>query len=384
MSIPAINQLANMEYMLYGGMPSANLNCPSYTNGYMGSSMNSAMNYYNPAFRGYNQDIFTQANDATRVNNQLRQNVEANPNVAWNNPQFRGLSDDLNELGDYYVKNSAPSESFLGAAVGGATFGLMNNPRTILHPLNTLTTTFSGNVNKMFADVKVEGSKLHELYNNLKVVDGKKFTGGYELVSEAYARMHKLESLKNPKLGWFRRSLSKQSEALKQAEKIEKELAKALKAGDIKEIARWTEEAKRVGNAFTGFIPNGLRAIGLQESLTGMRKWINKTHYEPIEGVVEKTIAESGAKSTLMGSLKHSCGIGNGLFFAAFEFLNDLVFEKKIQKAFAKDDSTGWTQVAQTTAKGVGSAVGWAVGEGIGAWAGAKLGVRFVQESVLL
>jgi hypothetical protein len=105
----------------------------------------------------------------------------------------------------------------LGAAVGGATFGLMNNPRTILHPWNTLKTTFSGNVNKMFADVKVEGTKLYELYNNLKVVDGKKFTGGYELVSEAYARMHKLESLKNPKLGWFRRSLSKQPEALKQA-----------------------------------------------------------------------------------------------------------------------------------------------------------------------
>ena len=91
-----------------------------------------------------------------------------------------------------------------------------------------------------------------------------------------------------------------------------------------------------------------------------------------------ENIAKECTELTLGKSMAKSCGIKNGLFFAAFEFLNDMVFEKKIQKAFSKDSSTGWTQVGQTTAKGISSAVGWAVGEGIGAWAGglaaAKIG----------
>jgi len=378
MYIPAVN-LANMEYQLYHDYGiGANPNCPSALNGYMGQYANNAamMNYYNPSFRsGYTgQDIFTQQNDATRVSNQYAQAYGSNPQVDWSNPQFRGLSDDLNTLGDYYVKNAAPSESLFGAAVGGAAFGLVNNPRTFIHPWNTLKTTLTGNVNKAFADIGKEGTALRELYTNKKVVDGKVFKGGYELVSEAYARMNKLESLKNPKLGWFRRSLSKQPELLKQAEEIEVKLASALKAGDIEKIAKYTEEAKRIGNAFTGFIPKGLRSIGLQAPLTKARGWINKTHYQPVEEVATKAIEESSAKATLKGSLARSCGVGNGLLFAAFEFINDLFIDKKITKAFEKDDATGWKQVGQTTIKGVGSAVGWAVGEGVGAWAGAKLG----------
>ena len=47
MGIPAINSLANMEYMLYGGASNLNGNCPSYSNGYMANYTN-----YNPAY-GY-------------------------------------------------------------------------------------------------------------------------------------------------------------------------------------------------------------------------------------------------------------------------------------------------------------------------------------------
>ena len=376
MSIPAID-LMKMEYMLYGGKSGLNTNCPSYVNGYRGGS---GLNYgyntgfgYQPSFRGgYSQDIFTAANDATRVNNQIKQMYEANPQVDYSNPQFRGLSDDLNELGDYYVKHSAPSESFMGAAVGGVTFGLINNPRTIIHPINSIKTTFNKDLNRMFADIHSTGdSALKTLYTNKAMYNGKEFKGGYELVSEAYARMHKLESLKNGKLGWFRRSLKKQPELLAKANAIKAEMEVALKAGNIEEIARLTEEAKRIGNSFTGFIPKGLKKWNwLHGKLTKLRSWINPTHYQEAEGVVAKNIAESSAKSTLMGSLKRSCGIGNGLFFAGFEFLNDFFLEKKIGKAFEKDSATGWTQILQTGVKGVGSALGWAVGEGIGAWAG--------------
>ena len=384
MGIPAINQLANMEFLLYGSRAGMNANCPNYYNGYKVNMYNNGyMNYYNPVFRGYGnyntQDIFTQANDATGVYNQNKSIQDAyrgTAQVDWSNPQFKGLSDDLNELGDYYVKNSAPSESLMGAAVGGAAFGLMNNPRTIVHPWNTLKTTLSGNVNKVFADIKTNGSNLNKLYNNQALYKGKTFTGGYELVSEAYARMNRLESLKGGKLGWFRRSLSidKHKALLKEAEKVEKNLAAALKAGNIEEIAKYTEEAKRIGNRFTGFIPQFMKWAHIDKPFVWLRKkFINPTHYEKdVAKVAAKNIESSCTKSTLRSSLKHSCGVGNGLLFAALEFVMDI---GKIQTAFSKDSSTGMTQVGQTALKGAGSAIGWAVGEGIGAWAGAKLGM---------
>ena len=116
MTNPAIQRLASIEQQLYGYGAALNANCPSYINGYMGQSPlnNAGMNYYNYANNvgGYsNQDIFTQQNDATRVSNPVVEGVQNNPQLDWSNPQFRGLSDDLNTLGDYYVKNSAPSES---------------------------------------------------------------------------------------------------------------------------------------------------------------------------------------------------------------------------------------------------------------------------------
>ena len=370
MGIPAINSLMNMEYMLYGGRSGLNVNCPSYANGYLASNAvnypyYNGLGYYNPTFKGgYNQDIFTASNSTGSTNNggSLTQ-------AAASNPQFKGLSDDLNAVADYYIKSSVPSESLKGAATGGLTFAAIQNPRVLVHPYNSIMATFSKDLNKMFADIRVDKSPLNLLYMDKK--------GGYEIVSEAYFRMHKMESLMNhSKLGLFRKSLKNVPGGEAQYKEIKEGLKIALEKGDAKAIAMWTEKAKRLTNAFTGFIPTGMKKLGIDKPFAWLRKtFINPTHYQEIAGVVEKNVAESGAKTTLGKSLTHSCGIGNGLFFAAFEFLNDFLFEKKIQKAFDKDNTTGWTQVGQTAVKGVGSAVGWAVGEGIGAWAGGKLGM---------
>ncbi len=383
MSIPAVNQLANMEFLLYGGRSGANMNCPSFVNNYMGASrfnaygMNPMMNYYNPAFRGgySGQDVFTHANDATSVNNPLKDVSQNNSQVDWSNPQFRGLSDDLNEIGDYYIKNSAPSESFVGAAVGGAAFGLINNPRMIVHPWNSIASTKA--VSEMFKGIKDETSTLGKLWRGMPVkVNGEEFKGGYELLSNAYSRMHKLESLHNWKFGLFRKSIvgAKTADGKDLYTHLKGVMESALKSGDPKKIAEATEELKRATNAFTGLIPRGLRKIGLQDQLTWLRKKINPTHYEPLAEVAKNSITEAGKKTTFKQFMKHSCGIKNGIFFAGMEFLNDYVFEKKIQKAFDKDTKTGITQLGQTLVKGVGSAAGWAIGEGVGAWAGAKLG----------
>ena len=364
MSIPAVNQLANMEYMLYGGKSGLSMNCPSYINGYAPTNnMMQYANYYNPSFRGYAQNSLYAQNDATRVDNSKYSMQASNTNVDWSNPQFRGLSDDLNVIGDYYVQNSAPSESFLGAAVGGAAFGLMNNPRLIAHPWNAATATPA--VEKMFAEIKKDGTFLNKLWTN------KTMEGGYELLSEAYARTHKLESLNKSKLGLFRKRIDETT-----YNTLKKAMEDALRSGDPKKIALATENIKKATNAFTGYIPQGLRKIGLQGALTKVRKFINPSQYQAASEVAAKNLTEAGVKtSTLGNALKHSCGIGNGLFFAGMELLFDY---GKIKKAFAakdpNDPNKGWRQLGQSLTKGVGSAIGWAVGEGIGAWAGAKIG----------
>ena len=361
----AINNLANMEFMLYGGRSGMNMNCPSMYNGYLG--VNNMMNYYNPMFRGYgnySQDIFTQSKDNTRVNNPIQQAYQTTPQANYTNPQFKGLSDDLNELGDYYIKNSAPSESFIGAAVGGAAFGLMNNPRMIVHPWNSISSTKA--VEEMFKAVKDEKTLLGKLWRD-------EAKGGYEIVSNAYSRMHKLEALHKSKLGLFRKSLkgSEQGEAL--YKELKELMAKALESGDANKIAQATERLKRETNAFTGYVPRFMRWAHIDKPFVWLRKkFINPTHYDAnIVKVADKAVTDAGAKTTFGQFMKHSCGIMNGVLFAGLEFAMDF---GKIQTAFSKDSNTGWTQMKQTAIKGVGSAVGWAVGEGIGAFAGAKLG----------
>ena len=370
MEIPAINSLANMEYMLYGGNSGLNMNCPSYLNGYVGGGMSNYVNYgnmygnyYNPSFYGYNnQDIFTRANaqsDGTGAASGTGANLS--------NPQFKGLSDDLNELGDYYVKNSAPSESFIGAAVGGAAFGVMNNPRMIVHPINSIRATSA--VEKMFRPlIKDETSALGKLWRD-------EAKGGYEIVSNAYSRMHKLEALNKSKLGLFRKSIKdiKGADGQKVYERLKGIMQAAIESGDAKKIAEATELLKRETNAMTGYVPRFMRWANIDKPFVWLRKkFINPTHYEAdITKVADKAVTDAGAKTTFKQFMKHSCGIGNGLLFAGMEFAMDF---NKILTAFSKDSSSGMQQLGQTAVKGAGSAIGWAVGEGIGAWAGAKLG----------
>ena len=367
----AISNLANMEMALYGTKAGMNLNCPSMYNGYMALPNNGMYNnrYFNPTFRGYgnyNKDIFTQYNDGTRVSNPAQTAATGNQQVDWNNPKFRGLSDDLNVVADYYVKNSAPSESLMGAAVGGAAFGLMNNTRLIAHPWNSLRHALKPTA-EMFTDIGKD-SALRKLWINPE-------TNG--VVREAYGQMHKLHGATHSRLGLFKARL--EGESLTKANNIINEMKTALSQGNKQRIAELSEEARRLTNAKTGYIPRAWRWLGLNKPFNWVKEKIGMGGAKPsVAEAATKSITDKAAASTLGGALKHSCGVGNGLMFAAFEFLSDFVFEGKIQAAFEKDNATGYKQLGQTAIKGVGSAVGWAVGEGIGAWAGglaaAKIG----------
>ena len=367
---PINSQLANMEFMLYGGSLGLNPNVPSIYNGYRaGGQFNNPSlmgGYgYNPAMNGYNP--YAAANSVFS-NPQAAAATAAGVGAAAGAAAGVLSQSDLDVMGDFFIKDSAPSESFAGAAIGGAAFGLMNNMRLIAHPWNSLAKALKPTA-QMFTDIGKEGSALRALWQDSKST---------KVVMEAYGQMHKLHGAMNSRLGLFKARLS--GDALTKANNVISEMKVALSQGNAQRIAELSEEARRLTNAKTGYIPRAWRAIGgnkpyqwVKESLKGTSIGNMFGIGAPKQTVAEaaaKSVADKAASSTLGGALKHSCGIGNGLAFAAFDFAGDLL-EGKIQAAFDKDKATGYKQLAQTATKGVGSAVGWAVGEGIGTWAGA-------------
>ena len=353
MTLP-ISSLANMEYMLYGGGLGFNPNCPSYSNGYRASSAG----LYNPyLYNGMYQNAWN--NPANYYGNYQNPSVFNNQNSGADSFVKDTNNKDLDTLCDYYTKSLAPSESISGAAIGGAAFGLVNNTRFIAHPWNSFSTI--GKVEKMFADVKNKGSKMYELWRNPET---------HKLMTDAYARMHKLEGGAKSRLGLFKARLDKDL-----YDTLKSEMESALKSGDKEAIAKATEKIRIATNAKTGYIPQGWRKtkefLGFKSTAQTVAEKIADD--KAITSAVSKNMAEKSA-STLSQQFKHSLkgqgGVGGALMFG-MEYLFDW---GNIQAAFSKDKETGWKQVGQTTAKGLGALVGWTAGEAVGAWAGAKIG----------
>ncbi len=350
--VSSVNSLANMEYMLYGGASGLNANTPSYLNGYRANT-GFYGNYYNPYMYGYNNGYYN-----TNPMQQSVFNTQASTAEAVNNPQTIGSANDWNTLGEYYIKGQNPSESLGAAAIGGAAFGMMTNLRFFAHPWNSLSTI--GKVEKTFADVKKKGTKMYELWSNPET---------HKLMTDAYARMHKLEGGAKSRLGLFKSRIDKTTyKALKS------EMEAALKSGDKKAIATATEKIRVATNAKTGYIPQAWNKLKVAMGGKPSKTIAERTTGEAISQAVGKNLTEKGTALGLKGQFKHSLkgqgGVGGALMFG-MEYLFDW---GKIKAAFSKDSSTGWTQVGQTTAKGLGSLIGWTAGEAVGSWAGAKLG----------
>ena len=97
----------------------------------------------------------------------------------------------------------------IGAAVGGAAFGLVNNPRLIAHPYNT--TKSLDKIKEIFKDVKVEGTNANKLWKNPET---------NALMRDAYNAVHKVEARNMKKLGLFRQSYVKNPEDYKALESL--------------------------------------------------------------------------------------------------------------------------------------------------------------------
>ena len=344
--VSSVNSLANMEYMLYGGTSGLNANTPSYLNGYRANT-GFYGNYYNPYIM---QGYYNNPQTGSVFSNQSGTAQAKTSNVSFNG--------DWNTLGDYYIKGQNPSESLGAAAIGGAAFGMMTNLRFFAHPWNSLSTI--GKVEKTFADVKKKGTKMYELWRNPET---------HKLMTDAYARMHKLEGGAKSRLGLFKSRIDE-----KTYNALKSEMEAALKSGDKKAIATATEKIRVATNAKTGYIPQAWNKLKVAMGGKPSKTIAERTTGEAISQAVSKNLTEKGAALGLKDQFKHSLkgqgGVGGALMFG-MEYLFDW---SKIKAAFSKDSSTGWTQVGQTTAKGLGSLIGWTAGEAVGSWAGAKLG----------
>jgi hypothetical protein len=348
----SVQALTNMEYALYGNTPNfGNAVAPSMVNGYC---MNSAYlnpyyanQYYNPYVNMYNngyynnaaQDIFTQAGIQNTV-----QNTQQNQR-------------DIDKIADFYSQNSQPSESMLGAAVGGAAFGLVNNPRLIAHPINTIKSL--GTTEAAFKGIKDSTSNI-----------GKLWAENNSVMREAYFRLNKIEARNFTKLGLFRQSYVKNPQEYEALKPIIEELKSAMNANDVEKVAEATAKLKvaytndGILSKFGGSIK---RFFGGKTKPNTVKEALNDT--EAIKAATNEILANKGSIK-FKEALKRGGGVKGGLFFMAIEFLMSL---GNIKEAFSKDNKTGMTQVGQTLVKGAGSAAGWAVGEAAGVWASTKI-----------
>lgn len=350
--VAPISALANMEMALYGNVGlGINAAAPSLLNGYKGGIGTTGYSQTNPyMYNNYNYGNPYAMNPASySASSQIAQQPQTQTQQTQTTATTR--KSDLDTLVEYYKKNNAiEEEGFVGAAVGGAAFGIINNPRLIAHPYNSIVGL--KDVKEMFKGVKVDGSNLNKLWKE-----------NHSVMREAYFQMHKASSRANSKLGLFRKRYD-----ATEYQRLKGIMESALQSGDVQKVAEASVQLKEAYKG-DGFILRNLKK--LKESILGKDKPVDVT------AAAQKAVAE-GKNVSFMNALKHGGGIKGGLMFAGLELLLGM---GKISTAFSKDNETGFKQLGQTTVRGIGSAVGWATGEALGVWGmaamGAKIGTVF-------
>ncbi|MCQ2739481.1 MAG: hypothetical protein MJ237_04555 [bacterium] len=337
-----VQSLTNMEHALYGNQMGFYGNAPSALNNYQMPVDNTY--YYQQSPLPY--DYYQQSYSPTAQGYPTTQNSSQNSDTG-----FQGSKADWDKIGDYYLKQLSPSEGLTGAAVGGVSFAIMNNPRLVVHPFNSITSLKT--TMEMFKCIKTN-PELAKMWANPE---------SNEILREAFFRMNKVDARTKSKIGMFRKRYTEaEYNTLKEI------MEKALNSGNKEQIIDATVKLKA---AYTnnGWFFRGWDKV--KSFFTGEIKDFN-----PLKGKENaKKLSEFTEEVKAMGTgsfkniLKRG-GLGNAAVFVLIEFIAGA---KNIKTAFSKDSNTGWTQVGQTAVKGAGSAAGWAVGEAAGIWASTKL-----------
>lgn len=354
--VSPISSLSNMEMQLYGGM-NFNSAAPSFGNNYCGTSIYNNNNYANV---GYNSGYSMPANYGTTGTNfgqvvpqsYMNQGQAAqatNQTAVQPNTIFQGLTkSEQDALVNTYKQGLEPVEK-LGLASGVVMQGLMMNPRIIAHPINTVTTFFKGasDTNKMFEAVKNNGA-LAKLWDKNAYI-----------MEEAFAQMNRTECRSMSKLGLFRKQYS--AEEYKQLKDI---MDKALKSGDIDEIAKATETLRHAQSS-NGHIPGFIDKLRGKTSSTVATRLADTT---TIANNTSKLLSE--AKDMTFKQAWNRVGGKWGLAFGALDLVGSF---GKITTAFQEDTSTGFKQLGQSVVKAGARTVGWQAGEALGVLGANKL-----------
>jgi len=367
----SISALSNMEYMLYGNTPSfGSMAVPCMLNNYcMTSPMLNTYNAYN-AYNGvYNNaygadynNMYNNAYNQYGYPNSIYANQQQYQMPQYQQPQTsaQATQQDIDKIADFYNKNSKNTGTLVGAAVSGASLGLMNNMRLVAHPIQSLG-ALKG-TEAMFSAVKTQGTALNQLWNN---------AGTNEVVRNAYAAMHKAEARSFWKLGLFHKRYS--PDEFNQVKGIMEQAFKDIEGKSAEEAKKILSEA--TAKVEQAYVNNGLFHRGtakVKEMFTGEAKdfSIDKA-LEDKEAIKKRTDALMATKDmSFKEALKSTGGIKNGLIMMGFQFLSDF---GDLRAAFSKDTKTGMKQVGQTLVNGAGSAAGWAVGQAAGVYATTKL-----------
>lgn len=387
--VAPISSLANMEMQLYGGFGSHS-NAPSYLNGYVTNLNNNP--YMNPAFYGYNAG-YNQAFGQTIPSNYMQAGQAAQ---TAQSSVFEGLTQaERQALMEDYKKSLCPSEGLLACAAGNAVFSVINHPRLLVHPVNSVRALKA--TNDAFAAVKTEGSILNTLWKNPE---------NSNILREAWFQHHKATARCESKLGAFRTGYVKSGD-VDAIKNVLKNLENALQKGDMAAITKHTAELQHAYSVNNGFIASGYNYCkeGIKKGLNKIvpDSWTKaKSFLAPskTQTIAEKladtngiqtridqlaktsaTLSAGGnaaSKVTYRSILKRGGGVMGAVAFAGLELLLNA---GKIKTAFEEDGSTGMKQLGQTLVKAAGNAGGWALGEAAGVWAftkwGAKIGTKF-------
>ena len=310
--ITPINSLMNMEMALYGGASS--MSAPSFYNGYMGGYSNNSYNsynslynnYYNPAFMGgYN---YGQGYDTTTFGQGIPQGYANAASGQQQNQDtiFAGLNKkQVGALVQNYADGLNPAQTFMGAAAGGALSGaLMMNPRILAHPWNAATSF--ADVKEMFKDVKTEGSAMNKLWKE-----------NHNVMEEAYAQMQRATARSKSKLGIFRQRYT--DAEFKQVKDI---MDKALKTGNVDEIAKATETLRHANSCNNGWFFKGWNKVkGLfgKENLPTVASRLKDTKH-----IAEATAETLGYNKMTWGKAFKKSGGKMGMAFGLIEILLNL------------------------------------------------------------
>ena len=348
MALP-ISSLANMEYMLYGGMAGANSACPSYANGYMANSNAWAYPYGN--YGNYTQQYPNMYNQA--VMQPQNQNIFTKTNPVQNNVQKPAITNnELDTLGKFYEKSNSMELTWDSLPMSAAMIAFTENAQNIKHFWNSRKAI--GITNKVF-DMKNPAVKAL-------------WTKNPELMQNAYGQLHAINRNAQTKRSfiqkWFQEPIDDTTR-----KHLSGIMEKAIKSNDEKLILEATETLK-ASRGMDGYIPTAWNKVKNFFGFKGQ-------NYTPLERIknkqaeIDKAVnAPKAIKPGFGGLVKQ--GLKEGKMFAAFGLLIDL---PKIISAYQNGGATSaTTQVAQTGIRAIADGIGWTLGRAAGGAIGTKLG----------